>query len=189
MSSSTGTYPWFALLIRARHSRIVAAALHTKGFEVFLPLYTSRRRWSDRIKEIELPLFPGYLFCRFDLNNRLPILITPGVIQIVGIAKTPVPVEESEIDALQAIVASRLQAQPWPFIQVGQRVRIEHGPLCGAEGILISSKKQHRLVVSVTLLQRSVAVEIDRDWVSTVNNPSKPADSRRAKTSPNPTSR
>ncbi|PYU87474.1 MAG: hypothetical protein DMG08_28010, partial [Acidobacteria bacterium] len=94
----------------------------------------------------------------------LPILVTPGVRQVVGTGKTPVPVDESEIAALQSIVVSRLQARPWPFLQVGQRVRIEQGPLSGVEGILLDSQKRERLVVSVTLLQRSVAVEIDGDW-------------------------
>jgi len=164
MSFPDAVFPWFALEIRARHEKFVAAALFGKGFEVFLPLYLCKRRWSDRIKEIELPLLPGYLFCRFDPQNRLPILVTPGVRQVVGTAKTPVPVDESEIAALQSIVVSRLQARPWPFLQVGQRVRIEQGPLSGVEGILLDSQKRERLVVSVTLLQRSVAVEIDGDW-------------------------
>ncbi len=152
MSLPDALLPWFALEIRARHERFVASALCCKGFEVFLPLYVSKRR------------FPGYLFCRFDPQNRLPILVTQGVRQVVGTGKTPVPVEESEIAALESIVVSKLQARPWPFLQVGQRVRIEQGPLYGVEGILLDSKKRDRLVVSVTLLQRSVAVEIDGDW-------------------------
>jgi transcription antitermination factor NusG len=164
MSLSDALLPWFALEIRARHERFVASTLYSKGFEVFLPLYISKRRWSDRIKKIELPLLPGYLFCRFDPKKRMPILVTPGVRQVVGTGKTPVPVDESEIAALQSIVVSRLQARPWPFLQVGQRVRIAEGPLYGVEGILLDSKKRDRLVVSVTLLQRSVAVEIDGDW-------------------------
>ncbi|MCI0423321.1 MAG: NusG-like protein [Acidobacteria bacterium] len=140
---------------------MVASLLHSKGYEEFLPLYRSRRRWSDRMKAIEKPLFPGYVFCRFDVQKRLPILMTPGVRLIAGIGKTPLPVNDSEMAALQLIVQSGLQAEPWPFLQVGQRVRIERGSLQGVEGILMAIKKPYRLVVSVTLLQRSVAVELD----------------------------
>lgn len=161
--------PWFAIRIRSRNEKIIASALHSKGYEVFLPLYGSRRHWSDRMKELELPLFPGYLFCRFDVQKRLPILKTPGVIDILGFSKTPVPVDETEIAAIQSIVASRLNVEPWPFLQVGQTVRVERGPLLGMDGILVALKKPYRLVVSVTLLNRSVAVEIDRDWVSPVD--------------------
>jgi transcription antitermination factor NusG len=155
---------WFALRIRSRHEGRVAVALQSKGYEEFLPLYRHRQRWSDRIKETYRPLFPGYVFCRFDVNKRLPILVTPAVMLIVGSGKTPLPVDETEISALQSIVKSGLRAQPWPFLQVGQRVRIDQGVLQGVEGILIGLRKPHRLVVSVTLLQRSVAVEIDEEW-------------------------
>jgi len=155
---------WFALCTRAQHEKSVSSALRSKGYEEFLPLYRCRRRWSDRFKEIELPLFPGYVFCRFDLNRRLPILTTPGVALIVGSGRTPLPVEDHEIAALQSIASSKFETEPWPFLQVGQRVRIEQGVLEGVEGILLALKKPHRLVVSVTLLQRSVAVEIDQEW-------------------------
>ena len=164
-------HQWFALVVRSQHEKMVASVLHSKGYEEFLPLYTVKRRWSDRIKQLELPLFPGYVFCRFDLNHRLPILITPGVILIVGAGKLPLPVDESEIAALQSIVKSGLETEPWPYLKVGQRVRIERGALEGVEGILTSIKKPFRLVVSVTLLQRSVAVEVDQDWASPVTNP------------------
>src|SRR5713226_1928435 len=148
--------PWFALQVKSRYENSVATHLAGKGYEWFLPLQKSRRRWSDRIKEIEQPLFPGYVFCRFDPLARLPILITPGVIRIVGIGKTPIPIEDSEILSIQTIVKSGLPSQPWPFLQIGERVRIDSGPLEGLEGILLQSKANHRLVVSVTLLQRSV---------------------------------
>ena len=164
-------HQWFALVVRSQHERMVASMLDSKGYEQFLPLYSVRRRWSDRIKQLELPLFPGYVFCRFDLNKRLPILVTPAVLLIVGAGKLPLPVDESEIAALQSIVNSGLHAEPWPYLKVGQRVRIERGALEGVEGILTSIKKPFRLVVSVTLLQRSVAVEIDQDWASPVANP------------------
>jgi transcription antitermination factor NusG len=152
---------WFALNTKLRHEDFVARQVSAKGYEVFLPVYKARRRWSDRVKELELPLFPGYLFSRFDPTHRLPILTTPRVIQIVGVGKTPLPVDENEIVALQAAAHSGLAREPWPFVQIGQRVRVEHGPLCGVEGTLLNVKGAHRLVLSVTLLQRSVALEID----------------------------
>jgi transcription antitermination factor NusG len=158
--------PWYALRIQSRRERQIAAALHGKGYEVFLPIYRCRRRWSDRIKVLELPLFPGYVFSRFEVQKRLPVLKTPGIIQVVGVGKTPVPIEESEISAIQAIVVANLAARPWPYLEAGQRVRIEQGPLTGVEGILLGLRKGQRLVVSVTLLRRSVAVEIDRAWIS-----------------------
>lgn len=159
---------WFAVQTRSRYEHFAATHLRSKGYDLFFPVYRCRRRWSDRIKEIELPLFPGYLFCRFDLMNRLPILVTPGVIQVIGNGKAPIPIEDAEIAALQAVVRSKLPRQPWPFLQLGQKVRITCGPLCGFEGILLNLKGNHRLVLSVSLLRRSVAVEIDSAWVSPI---------------------
>jgi transcription antitermination factor NusG len=158
-------FPWYALQVRPRFEKLIASTLVNKGYDGFLPLYHHRSRWSDRIKEVDLPLFPGYLFCRFDINSRLPILVTPGVMKVVGIGKTPYPVEDAEIAALQSIVISGLQAEPRSYLNVGEKVRIEIGPLAGVEGILMSLKGSHRLVVSVGLLQRSVSVEIDESWV------------------------
>jgi len=160
------SYPWFALQVRSRYENIVTAHLTGMGFESFLPLYTCRRRWSDRFKEIECPLFPGYVFCRLNPLDRRPILIIPGVCLIVGMGKTPIPIEETEIVAIQATIKSGLPSQPWPYLQIGRRVRIGHGPLCGLEGILLDFRGQHRLVLSVTLLNRSVAVQVDDAWVT-----------------------
>jgi transcription antitermination factor NusG len=162
--------PWYAIRIQSRLGNVAAATLRGKGYEEFLPLYRSRRRWSDRFKELELPLFPGYLFCRFDVTDRLlPILTTPGVIGIVGAGKTPIPVDDEEIEAIRAILRSGLAARPWPFLQVGSKVYIERGPLTGMEGIIANADKVYRLIVSVNLLQRSVAVEIDREWARPIS--------------------
>jgi len=161
--------PWFALQVRSRLERSIAANLQAQGYECFLPTYKARRRWSDRVKEVEFPLFPGYLFSRFDLQDRLPVLVTPGVLQIVGIGRNPVPVDENEINSVRRIVRSGFPRQPWPFLQLGDRVRIERGPLYGIEGILLGLKGHHRIVVSVSLLQRSVALEIDEAWVRRVH--------------------
>jgi len=159
-------YPWFALQVKGNYENVVAAHLSGKGYEWFLPFYKSRKRWSDRWKEINRPLFPGYLFCRLDILNRVPILTIPGVARIVGIAKSPIAIDETEITAIQAAIRSGLPSQPWPFLQIGRRVRIEYGPLCGLEGILLNFKGEHRLVLSVTLLQRSVAVDVEGAWVT-----------------------
>ena len=169
---------WVALQVRPRSEKLVATALDSKGIEVFLPLYTARRRWSDRVKELQVPLFDGYVFCKLNLLYRMPALTIPGVIQFVGIGKSPVPIAEDEIMALQSVIKSGLPSMPWPFLQVGQTVRVEHGPLRDLEGILLKAKGSHRLVLSVSLLQRSVAVEVDRDCVIPVKSwdrASKPA--------------
>lgn len=160
--------PWFALRTKPRWEKIAAEILHNKGYDEFLPLYKSGRRWSDRYKELELPLFPGYLFCRLNSDARAPVLTTPGVLSFVGIRRIPLPVEDSEIEAVRTIIASGLAVEPWPFLQVGSRVRIEYGALKGLEGILLRLKSRCRLVVSVTLLQRSVSVEIDRYFVTSL---------------------
>ena len=161
-------YPWFALQVRARQESGVGDQLSGQGYERFLPMYKVRKRWSDRIKEVEAPLFPGYLFCRFNPHDRLPILKTPGVIQIVGFKEGPTAVDEAEIRSIQTLVAAGVPHQPWPFLSAGDRVRIDSGPLVGLEGILTEVKRSHRLVLSVTLLQRSVAVEIDSALVTAI---------------------
>jgi len=163
-----GLTSWFAVQVKATHEKRVAWMMDYGGFEWFLPLYECRRRWSDRIKRVELPLFPGYIFCRFGPVDRVPILKTPSVTRIVGIGNTPVPIDEQEIAAIQAVVKSGLTVSPHPFLRVGQRVRIEGGSLYGLEGLITDVRKRDRVIISVTLLQRSVAVEIDSGWVSIV---------------------
>jgi len=164
-----GNVNWFAMRIKTGWEKRVAESVEGKGFEGFLPTYQSRRRWSDRFQTVEMPLFPGYMFCRLDPTRRLPLLQIPGVQHFVGIAKVPVAVEESEIAAILRTVQSGLFAEPWPFMKVGDRVRVEYGPLTGLEGLFIEVKKGHRIVVSVNLLMRSVAVEIERDWVKPID--------------------
>ena len=166
---SSLTQPWFAVQVMGRREKLAHEFLLAKGYESFLPLYKCRRQWSDRIKDFELPLFPGYLFCRFNLYRRLPILQTPGILCIVGIGKAPVPISEGEMLAIRSLIEARLPAQPWPFLQSGQRVRLNCGPLEGLEGIILQLKSSSRLVVSIKLLQRSVAAEIDSAWVERAN--------------------
>ena len=160
---------WFAVRVRARQEEIVAAALSQKRYEVLLPQYMTQRRWSDRVKTVTLALFPGYVFARLDIRKRLPLLKTPGVIHIVGAGGDFLPVDSREIVAIQQMAASGRSFEPWPYTSVGRRVRIETGPLGGIEGILTAVDKHHRLVVSVTLLQRSVAVQIDATDASLVD--------------------
>jgi transcription antitermination factor NusG len=163
--TQNGELPWFAVHVRTRHETAIASFLEAKGYEQFVPLYKFKKRWSDRVKVLEAPLFPGYLFCRFDPQFRLPILKTPGVIQIVGYNRIPTPIEETEMSAIQTVIESGMQTQPWPFLEVGECVKIGAGSLRGLEGIVVKMKENHRLVVSVTLLRRSVAVEIDSSLV------------------------
>ena len=157
---------WFALAVKPRCDKAVARVLDTKEFQTFLPLYKKRHEYATRCKEFDLPLFPGYVFCRFNALARLPILTTPGVIQILGVGNTPIPLSDSEIASLQIAMKAQRSLQPFPFVQVGQRVRINRGALAGVEGIVIKVKHSVRLVLSITLLQRSVVLEIDHDQIS-----------------------
>ncbi len=165
---------WFALQVRSNCERMVADGVRHKGFEDFLPLYQERRRWSDRIKTIEAPLFPGYVFCRLDPGLRLPVLTIPGALRFVAFGKSPAPIEDAEIAAIQNVVRSGFTAEPWPYLDKGRLVRFDDGPLAGLEGILVESRKKDRVVVSVTLLKRSVAVEIGRDWVTPLGSDRRP---------------
>jgi transcription antitermination factor NusG len=173
MGISNQQWPWFALMVRSNREKTASLLLENVGYECFLPTSKYTRRWSDRMKEIEVPLFPGYLFCRMNPHNRLRVLMTPGVIQIVGVGTTPIPVEEEEITAIQRVGKSGLSTMPWPYLEVGHAVRIEDGPLRGLSGIVVKIKSGLKLVLSVSLLQRSVAVEVDRSWVSSVH-PARP---------------
>jgi len=161
-------FPWYGVRTRSNHERIAAAILEGKGYEHYLPLYRTRRRWSDRVVTIDLPLFPGYVFCRFDPRRRVPIVSTPGVIGIVGFGNEPAPIPDIEIEAIDQILRSGLLTEPHPFLREGQRVRVTQGALKNMEGILAKRKSDYRLVVSVNMLQRSVAVEIDQDSVTPV---------------------
>ncbi|MGH9786182.1 MAG: transcription termination/antitermination protein NusG [Terriglobia bacterium] len=163
--AQTERVQWYALRTRHQHEKCVSAGLRNMGYQEFLPLYAVHRRHHGSLRQSLFPLFPGYVFCQFDFGLRLPVLKIPGVVHVVNAGKEPAPVPEEEIAAVQMIVQSGLSSQPWPFLQLGHRVEIAKGPLSGAEGILVRFKSDHRLVVSVAMLQRSVAVEIEGDWV------------------------
>jgi transcription antitermination factor NusG len=161
--------PWYAVRVRPNYEKPVATALRGKGFQEFLPLIRSKRQWSDRVKIMDLPLFPGYLFCRLNLEERLPLLTTPGFLYLVGVGKHPEPVDEAEIAGIQAVLRSGLTVTPWPNLAVGQKVRLKHGPLRGLEGVLTKIANRHRIYVSVTLLKRSISVEVEPEWVQPIS--------------------
>lgn len=153
---------WFAAQVWAGREQHCAQHLRVRGYDVFLPCYREQRRWSDRVKSVERALFSGYVFCRIHGHVLAQLLTTPGVVRIVGDGCRPLPVAREEIDALQRAVEAGLKVEPTDFLEVGQRVRIETGPLRDTEGIVLKvMKNQHRLILSVSLLRRSVAVELD----------------------------
>lgn len=175
-SSINGNERWYAIRVQSKFESLASDTLTGKGYEAFLPLSKSVRQWSDRKKTLQLPLFPGYLFCRFNPADRLlPILTTPGVMRIVGAGRIPIPVEDEEIAGLQLMLRSGIDPQPWPYLSSGSRVLIERGPLAGLEGIVIENLNRWRVVVSVELLQRSVAAEIEQSWVREIRTQVRPA--------------
>ncbi len=166
------SHPWFAVRVRSNFERTSATLLSQKGYQEFLPTYEVESRWSDRTKRMERALFPGYVFCSFDPSRRLPILSTPGVVQIVGVGKEPQPVDELELENLWCALRAGVTTQPHPFLAIGEKVVVERGPLAGVEGIVTQFKGGFRLVVAITLLQRAIATEIERDWVRPVRQTS-----------------
>ena len=158
-------HEWFAVQVWSGREHLSARHLSQRGYEVFLPSYRDRRRWSDRIKVVERALFAGYVFCRLAPAVFGKIVTTPGVLGIVGDGTRPVSIPTPEVEAIQRIVAASLSTEPWSIPRVGQRVRIELGPLRGIEGVVQMVRNQQRLVVGVSLLQRAVAVEVDVSWI------------------------
>jgi transcription antitermination factor NusG len=157
---------WYALSVRVRREQVIKTVLESKGYCVYLPTFRSVRRWSDRIKQIEQPLFPGYVFCELALaDSRPPIVTTPGIIGLVSNGNGPAPIPRNEIEAVKKVCASDLTLRQWKRLIPGSTVRIGHGPLAGVEGILIEVNKRLEVVVSIMLLQRSVSVRISPDWV------------------------
>jgi transcription antitermination factor NusG len=152
---------WLAVHTRHQHEGLAARSLACKGFDTFLPQYSSVRMWSDRSKELSAPLFPGYVFLRNEPEHRFRIVTTPGVLNLVGFAGVPAVIPDSEIEAVRQTLGRRVQLAPYPFLNSGDWVRVKAGPLEGIEGILVRHKKLFRLVLSVQLLQRSASVEVD----------------------------
>jgi transcription antitermination factor NusG len=151
--------PWFAVYVKPRHEKSVALILKGKGLDSFLPTYT--RRHCDS-KKFELPLFPGYVFCRLDVSKTLPVMTTPGVFSIVGNGHAPQVIPDTEIEQIRRMLGSGPMPHPWPYISAGQQVLLESGPLRGLEGVVVDASDERWLVVSVHLLRRSVAVKMER---------------------------
>lgn len=162
---------WFAVYVQSRHEKTVSLLFTYKGLETCLPLSRTLRKWSDRRTYVEEPIFPGYVFCRFDKNVRTPILRTPGVIRIVGSGMQAIPIEPDEMIGLKTLERAKAPVEQWPFINSGHWVHIESGPLEGLSGTVIESKKGLRVIVSVALLQRSVAIEVNRSQIRPTSAP------------------
>jgi transcription termination/antitermination protein NusG len=160
-ASDAGESRWFAAYTSPRHEKHVSRQMQNRGIQNFLPLYKSIRRWKDRRKELDLPVFPGYLFVRMALRERVSVLQVPGVVQLVSFQGRPTPLPDAEIEMLQRQLCQSGRLQPHPFLTVGRRVRVMNGPMAGIEGILARKKDKFRVVLSIELIQRSVAVEID----------------------------
>jgi transcription antitermination factor NusG len=154
--------PWFALYVKPRHEKNVTLMLERKGYEAFLPTYSHEAKYR---KKFELPLFPGYVFCRVELSERLPVMTTPGVFSIVGNGPEPEPISEQEVQAVRRMIESGLMPIPWPYVMPGQEVSMESGPLQGVQGVVVDASNEKWLVVSVNLLRRSIAVKLDREFL------------------------
>lgn len=159
------TLPWYALQIRQRGRELCEQMLSNAGYEYFSPCARVERQWSDRKKIAHLPLFPGYIFCRLDPNKRLPVLKLPAVIGIVSAGKRLLEVDSVELEAIRTAVASKLPVESVPYLLPGEKVMISSGPLRGVLGVLERVKKQPRLLLSVTMLNRSISVEVDMSQV------------------------
>ncbi len=164
-SAGNSKLEWFALKVRTKAEESVRVALENKGYQTLMPTYETVRKYSDRLKKIAFPLFPGYVFCRLDRNRRLPVLMTAGVEYAVGFGGKLESIPSHEMASIEAVSLAGLAVQPWPYLNTGDRVRIATGALCGVEGLLIRTQSAERLILSVEMLQRSISVEIERSWV------------------------
>lgn len=152
---------WYAAYTRSRHEKRVAQQLELGRVESYLPICEKQSRWQDRRVRLQLPLFPGYVFVRVALRERLAVLRIPGVVGLVSANNVPVPLPEGQIDSLREVLGKCLRAEPYPFLKAGRRVRVRYGPLAGFEGILVRRKAGYRVVVSVEMIMRSIIVDVD----------------------------
>jgi transcription antitermination factor NusG len=159
--TNLSTARWHAVYTSSRHEKVVAGQLEERGIESFLPLYRTLRRWRDRRKMVELALFPSYVFVRIGVHERLRVLQVPGVVKLVSFNGEPAVLPEPEINALRNGLENQLYAEPYPYLRVGKKVRVVRGPMAGAEGILSRKKDRQRVVISVDVLMRSIAVEVE----------------------------
>jgi transcription antitermination factor NusG len=159
---------WYAAQTCANHEKRVQEQLLQRTVDAYVPVYASVRRWKDRRVKLQLPLFPGYVFVRLALRDRLQVLQTPSVVRLVGFGGQPAALPDREIDALRQGLAREMHLEPHPYLKVGQRVRVTAGPLEGLVGILVRRKNVARLIVSFDLIMRSVAVEINQAEVEPI---------------------
>ncbi|HEV2114376.1 MAG TPA: UpxY family transcription antiterminator [Terriglobales bacterium] len=159
---------WFATYTRSRHEKVVAETLNKRTVEHFLPLYETVRKWKNGRFKVQLPLFPGYLFVHISLHDRLKVLQVPGVVRLVGFNGVPAPLPTAEVEIIRSALRKGIEAEPHPYLKVGQRVRITSGPMEGLQGILLRRRGRPRVVVSVDLIMRSVALDIDAAQVEPV---------------------
>jgi transcriptional antiterminator NusG len=159
---------WYALRTRSRHEKLVRDQLGKQGIEQLLPTVKRLSQWKDRKKEIEVPLFSGYCFVRFEQSAKLPVQKVSGVVEIVGSGSRPEPIPDEEIEALKTLVSSVLPYDPHPYLHEGMAVEVVRGPLQGVRGMLLRKDKRHRLVVGIRLIQQAAVVEIDVNNVAPV---------------------
>lgn len=161
-------HDWYALQVKSKLTRNVAEMLRYKGYDAFTPCSTVERHWCDRIRVVQVPVLLGYVFVKMDLRFRMPVLTTPGVYNLVGVGKQPTMICPEEIDTVRGLMGSGLQIEPWPYLQRGDRARIEKGPLRGLTGIVVDVRNSCRVVISVEAIERSIAVQVNRDCISQV---------------------
>lgn len=152
---------WFALYTAPRHEKMIAEQIQRRGITCFLPLYKSMRRWKDRRKELDMVLFPGYVFLQIAPQNRLQVLQLPGAVRLVSFNGQPTPLRGDEIDTLRHHLSAQGKIEPHPYLRVGRRVRVHSGPFQGLEGIIQRTKDRCRVIFSIDLIMRSIAVEVD----------------------------
>jgi transcription antitermination factor NusG len=152
---------WFALQVNPRHEKAVYRTLQARSYESVLPVYRTRHIYGARVREYELPLFPGYVFCRFSLESRSSVLQLPSVAQVLGFGGVPAAINDAEIESLRAACRARVPMKPWPYVEVGETVQIKEGPFAGISGKVVQARKASHLVLSISLLRRSVLLELD----------------------------
>jgi transcription antitermination factor NusG len=167
--SETGSTEWYAFRVRPRHEKAASAQLREKGYTEFLPLVREQRKWGKRVAQVDLPLFPGYIFCQTKRLSLYSILNLPAVVDVVRAGSRPLPAASEEIEGLRRAVAGKMRLEPWTFTEVGQPACITSGPLAGLSGIVVEVRQAQRLVLSVSLLRRSVLVEVDQRSITQTN--------------------
>jgi transcription antitermination factor NusG len=159
---------WYALYTRSRYEKRVDEELQLKGYESYLPLQQQLRQWHDRKKKVEMPVFPGYVFVRLPLKQRLPALETQGVVTFVSTAGRPSPIHDFEISALRCVLANNVPYQRSEYLPIGEEVEVTHGPLRGVVGRLIEYRGENRLLIGIKQIGQAISVVIDRNLIKSV---------------------